>query len=153
MNTILGENLMLFLPESACTSGTGSGYVAVAYAQTCSMSLNCDPIELTSKDSGRWSASKGGRLSWNLSTSNLYSEAADALMNAAINRTVFEAHWSPAINTESGNVVTHTEDTTGTMKRYKGNVWISSINATASNGEGSTYDVQFTGTNALQVIE
>ena len=54
MNPIKGENLMIFVREGDLYGNASDALVALALATTCSLSLNIDQFEATSKDTGSW---------------------------------------------------------------------------------------------------
>ena len=152
MKTIKGENLMLMFKEDDLYGNGSSALIPLAMANTCSLNLNVDAFDVTSKDSGSWKASIPGMKDWDMSTDNLYTPHYDLLMAAAINRVILKAYWMPAQNTESANVVTHTPSLTvdgENYKYYSGDVWINNISATANNNEASDCNVSFTGTGPL----
>lgn len=156
MNTILGQNLGLFVKDSDIHSGGTSADTCFAFATTCSLNMQVDAIDITSKDSGSWADSLPNRKSWTISTDCLYSEDYDALMLCAINRSVFKVRWCSAINTESNNTVSHTASHqvgNGAYAFYEGDVFIDSIQASAGNDEAGNYSVSMTGKGQLKVID
>ena len=156
MNTILGQNLGLFIDNQVLHgSGATSGDTCFAFATNCSIDLSVDAIDITSKDSGSWSDSLPNRKSWTISTDCLYSEDYDAMMLLAINRTVFTVRWCSCENTESNNTVTHVADHTvgsGTYNFYEGSVFIDSISSTAGTDEAANFTCSLTGKGKLKII-
>ena len=66
-----GSDLMLFI-------GTGSGqsitYKSIAFATSHKLSMSAETVETSSKDSGgKWVSKAVRKLSWNMSTDNLFS--------------------------------------------------------------------------------
>lgn len=157
MNTILGQNLGLFIDNQVLHgSGATSGDTCFAFATNCTLNLNVDSIDITSKDSGSWADSLPNRKSWTISTDCLYSEDYDALMKLAIGRTVFEVRWCSCTNTETANTVTHTASHSvgsGNYAWFKGNVFIDSINASAGTDEAGNYSVTMTGKGKLTMVD
>ena len=152
MKVIKGENLMLFVEEGDLYGNSSSALIFLGMATSCSMNLNVDAFDVTSKDSGSWRASVPGMKSWDMSTDNLYSEHYDKLMALAMSRATIKLYWSPATNTESNNEVTHTPNLTvdgETYKYYVGDAWVNNVNANAPNDDAATYSASFTGTGAL----
>ena len=152
MNPIKGENLMIFVREGDLYGNASDALVALALATTCSLSLNIDQFEATSKDTGSWQSSLPGMRSWSLSSDNLYCPAADKLLALAINRVTLKLYWIPAENTEALNQVSHDPALTvdgNTFMYYVGDAWINSYTANAANNEAANYTVNFTGTGAL----
>jgi TP901-1 family phage major tail protein len=157
MNTILGQNLGLFI-DNQVIHGTGAttGDTCFAFATNCTLDLNVDAIDITSKDSGSWADSLPNRKSFSISTDCLYSEDYDAMMLMAINRTVFKVRWCSAINTEANNMVSHTASHQvgeGHYAFYEGNVFIDSISASAGNDEAGNFSCTMTGKGQLKVID
>lgn len=152
MNTIKGENLMIFVEQGALDGTASTTLVPLALATSCSFDFSVDSFDVTSKDSGSWKSSIPGMKGWSMSTDNLYCPYADKLLTLAIARTTLNLYWIPATNTESGNTVTHTPALTvdgNTYKCYAGKAWINNISSTAANNEAANYSVSFTGTEAI----
>lgn len=158
MNTVLkGENMMLFMKESALTGITPATdkWVCLGHATSCSFNLNVDSLDISSKDSGSWAASKPSRKSWDASSDCLHTMDYDRLMKLAIDRTEFDILFCAAVNTESGNAVTHTPSNlpegaqADSFKCYSGRVWINSISQNSPNGDAASYSISLTGTGAL----
>lgn len=143
---IKGRDLMLF--DSA-----GKSY---AYATNHTLSLSADSAEITSKDHGIWGASEITKISWELSTENLYTEVDynkmfDAMI-AAEPITVRFGLKSQSDNTKNvadGDYENWTAKTT----YYEGQVVITSLEANAQNGDNATYSVTFTGSSKIVRVE
>lgn len=141
-NTIvLGSDLMLFKAEKA-----------LAAATSCKLSVTAGELETSSKDSGKWTSKQAGKLSWTCSSENLfvmtdYTELIDAM----IARTPVEIQFSSVANADSDNGVP-TEGWQSNADGYKGQAIITSIEATATDGENATYSVQMSGTGALTKV-
>lgn len=152
MNTIKGENLMIFVKEDDLLGNVSSALIPIAMATSCELNLNADEFDTTSKDSGSWKASKPGQKSWTMSTSNLYTPHADKLMSIYCNRLNIKLYWIPSSNSEAGNVVTHTPalGVDGeTYMYYYGEAWINNMPISSNNNEAANYTVNFTGTGPL----
>lgn len=153
MSKILkGEKLMIFVVEGELNGTSSTNLIPLAFANSCSLNLNVDSFDVTTKDSGSWKASMPGQKSWDMSSSNLYCQDYDKLVSVWMNRTNLHLYWIPSANTEANNEVTHDPDLNASgeeQKYYVGEAYISSISASANNGEASNYDVSFTGTGAL----
>lgn len=152
MNPIKGENLMLWVVENDIFGNGSLALTPFALAQTCSLNVNTDSFDATSKDNGSWSAPKPGMKSWSVSSDNLYCPHADKLLLAQINSIEFPIYWLPAENTEADNQVTHAPALTvdgQTYMGYYGKAWINSYSANAANGEASNYTINMTGTGPL----
>ena len=152
MNTIKGENLMIFVREGDLYGNASDQLIALALATSCSLNFTVDAFDVTSKDSGSWKASIPGMKGWDMSTENLYCPDYDRLLALAIARVPLLLYWIPSHNTEAGNQVTHTPTLSEGGNSYKylvGTAWINNVSATAANNEAANYSVAFTGTGAL----
>lgn len=161
MANILGKNLMVFMDGKAMACATNH-----------TLSLEAEQIDVSSKDSGDWSSSMAGKLTWSISAealmtvddkgkleaSNANSQTYMTLMDALIARTPVKLIFSTVSNKplsaadKDGNVVpaggwkpSATDNTDG----YEGFAVITSIEANASDGDLSSYSVQFQGNGAL----
>lgn len=146
---------MIFCEQGQIEGTSSKSLVALGYATNCTMNFTADEQDISSKDSGKWHEKIATRLSWDMSTDNLYSECYDKLMAVALNRTQIDLYFCPSVNTEVDNVVEHAASTTvdgTTYKLYHGKGWISSINATANNGDAGNFTCNFTGTGALEQL-
>ena len=152
MNTIKGENLMIFVREGDIAGNSSDALIPFALATSCSLQVDVDPFETTSKDSGSWKQSIPGMKGWSMSTENLYCPDADKLLAVQLNRVPLKLYWVPSLNTEALNQVTHTPSLSvdgNTYKYYYGDAWINSFSASANNNESANYSVNFTGTGPL----
>ena len=80
---IKGNDLWLYLVEledSAMTSGMVATAKVLAYSQSCSLEVNADTLDVTTKLACRWNAVLPGNASYTVSSDNLYclKSAADA---------------------------------------------------------------------------
>ena len=130
-NKILrGNDLMIFKD----TTGAGTAYKALAFSTSCQLSLTGNTLETSSKDGGKWTSKAVSKLSWSLTTDNLYSvEDFNALVNSWISREELTVAFAVCTNADS--------DT--------GKVVITSITANAPDNDNATYSVTLEGTGAL----
>ncbi len=144
---VKGSDLMLF------EQGTSSTYTAFAYATSHTLELTGDVMETSSKDSGKWKANQITKLSWTISSENLYSETDyDSLVSKMIEREEIPVLFAIAGNADSDNGKPESGWTPKANSGYKGNVIISSISANAADGENATYSCTFTGTGPLTKV-
>lgn len=147
MGTIIkGGDLMLFV-----------GGKSIAFATSHSLSISGETTETSNKDAGgKWQTSEVNILSWSGQSENLYSADGegnnfDDLFDIMLTRqpvtAVFALKSSEADNVPTGG---WTPASSGT---YTGQVFITSLEANAPNGENATFTVQFTGTGALTKSE
>lgn len=154
---IKGNDLNLYLVDlegSAMTSGKVSTAKVVAYAQSCSLEINADTLDVTSKLSCRWNASLPGNGSYTVSSDALYCLQSSAEANSAVTvDDLFEAMvdgenigWVIAkdSSTECGTI--GGPDTTGVC--YWGEAAITSLSITGGNNEIATSSISLTGSGA-----
>lgn len=141
-NIIQGSDLMLF---------KGGKSIAFATAHTFSMTGNTSDI--SSKDHGVWGASMITNITWEITTSNLYTEEGyNELFDAMIARQPIEvvfglkAENDPTKTVADGDYPNWTPKTSG---HYKGNVYLTSLTANANNGENATFDATFSGVGKI----
>lgn len=153
---INGSDLMLFI-------GTGNGdsvtYKSIAFATSHKLSISAETVETSSKDSGgKWTSKAVRKLSWNMSTDNLFSldgegSTYDDLFDLMTGRTEIDVvfslekdYASKADEVPSGG---WTPMTTG---QYKGKVVITSLELNAPNGDNATFTASFEGVGALTKV-
>ncbi len=74
---VKGDELMLFRNDTS-----------IAYATSHTLTINGNPIDISSKDHGFWGASEIGNVTWEITSENLYTDKYyDALFDAMINKT------------------------------------------------------------------
>ena len=87
-NYIFGEELQLFL-----------GGKSIAKAKTHTLTITSDTIDVSSKDDGFYGASIPGKINWEISAENIYTEKAfDELYAKAQARQVFEVVFGRVAN-------------------------------------------------------
>lgn len=144
-NTIIkGDDLMLF----------DSNKKSLAFATSHSLSITGEATDVSSKDHGVWKGNSVNKLSWEISSENLYTEDAyDELFDKMVSRQPIEVYWSKKSETEANKSVADGDyenwSTLGTTGCYKGMVLITSLTANAGSGENATFSVTLTGTGAI----
>jgi len=149
---IKGENLMIFVKEGDLYGNASTALIPFAHATTCSLNIDVEAFDITSKDTGSWKASLPGMKSWSLSSDCLYTPDADKLAAVAVNRITLKCYWCPSDNTEFQNQVSHDPSLVqgdDTYMYYAGDAWINSFQATANNNEAANYTANLTGTGPL----
>ena len=140
-NVILGTDLMLFKANKA-----------LAVATSCKLTINANAMETSSKDSGKWTSKKAGKLSWNASSDNLFTIADyTELVDAMISRTEVDLQFSTVSNSDANNGVP-SDGWKANTDGYSGKAIITSIDVNAPDGENATYTVSFEGTGALTAV-
>nr|WP_320038855.1 phage tail tube protein [uncultured Bacteroides sp.] len=127
---INGTDLNLFI------SGT-TGYTAIAAAKSCSLDITAGVIETSSKDSGKWSEKIAGRLSYKVSTSNMYT---DDTANGYAKLFTLMTNNTPVLFAYSTDKAT---------KGYIGTAIITNLNNSGEMDGAATITCDMEGTGAL----
>ena len=145
---INGGDLMLFL-----------GGTSIAFSTSHKLSISAETVETSSKDNGgKWVAKAVRKLSWNMSTENLYSldgagKTYDDLFTMMTGRTEIDA-----IFTVEKDYATKADEAPAggwlpmTTGQYKGKVVITSLELNAPNGDNATFTASFEGVGALTKV-
>lgn len=145
---INGGDLMLFL-----------GGTSIAFSTSHKLSISAETVETSSKDNGgKWVAKAVRKLSWNMSTENLYSlegagKTYDDLFTMMTDRTEIDA-----IFTVEKDYATKADEVPAggwvpmTTGQYKGKVVITSLELNAPNGDNATFTASFEGVGALTKV-
>ena len=149
---INGSDLMLFIEST----GEGTAFKSIAFATSHSLSISAETVETSSKDTGgKWVSKAPRKLSWTMSTENLYSldgegSTYDDLFTAMTERkelsVVFSLEKEYAAKKDEVPEGGWTPVTTG---QYKGKVVITSLELNAPNGDNATFTASFEGVGAL----
>ena len=154
----MGEQLQVFF-------GSGSTLEVIAASTSCSINVNADTIDVSSKDSGRYGSNIAGKISWDVSADALFTipSSGDSrygytkLMDSLISGEALDISWASVSNfaeanaasdqsaDEDGNVFTATRKQTSAKDLYSGKAVVTSLQLTADNGSLSTYSVTFAG--------
>lgn len=156
---INGNDLWLYLVDlgdSAMTSGMVATAKVMAYSQSCSLEVNADTLDVTSKLSCRWSAVMPGNASYTVSSDNLYClQSAAAANNAMTVDDLFEAMvegknigWVIAQDTAEECGTVGGPDTT--KPYYFGEGAITSLSITGGNNEIATSSLTITGSGEVK---
>jgi predicted secreted protein len=118
------------------------GGEVMAHATSCSLSVNSDLRDATTKSSGGWSESLGGLRSWEMS--------GDAFVDLSGANAILSDCFT-IIDGGDAVTVVFTVGTAGDT--YTGQGFITSVSADAGVEENATFSVSITGTdNLVQVI-
>jgi len=148
-NTIIkGRDLMLF-------DNDGHSY---SWATNHTLTLNAEASDISSKDHGIWGASEISRITWEISTENLYSEDTyDELFDTMIAREPITVRFGlkqtptdPDMVPADGNQALPYWTSTNTF--YQGKVIITSLVANANNGETATFTATLTGVGSIKKV-
>lgn len=149
MNKVInGGDLMLFI-----------GGTSIAFATSHKLAINAETVETSSKDNGgKWVAKAVRKLSWNMSTENLYSIAGagktyDDLFTMMTGRQEIDAVFALEKDYETKADEVPAEGWTPiTTGQYKGKVVITSLELNAPNGDNATFTASFEGVGALSKV-
>ena len=149
---IKGDKLMIFV-----------GGQAIAYAKTHTLSLSGNTVDIGSKDHGFWGASDVGKLTWEATTENLYTEDGfDALFNSYLNKSQVTIVFGYASNYDVNGLKLGSTDQSDTRpeswtpaanKGYTGTAVITSLSVNANTGENATFSCTFTGMGAIRNLK
>ena len=145
---IKGRDLMLF-------NNDGHSY---AYATNHTFTMTAETSDITSKDHGVWGASEVSRVTWEITSENLYStEDYDSMFQTmtagepitirfGLKNTPSDPDMTPA----DGNMALPYWTSQNTF--YQGKALITSLVANANNGENATYSITLTGVGKMQKV-
>ena len=141
-----GSDLMIFVDNKS-----------IALATSCKLGISVETVETSSKDSGgKWATKKAKKISWNLSTENLFAAEStegsvfNDMFKKVVGTNEFEAIFTTA--NEAQDIVPEAGWTPKANTGYKGKVVITSMEVNAPNGDNATYSVSFEGTGPLEEI-
>ena len=150
---IQGDKLNLWL----VTGNTEVGYDVLAYATSCSVQVDQETIDTSSKFSCRWNATSGGRSSYTISADALYTNATGVTsFDTLLALMLGDKNVKWAIGQEVEYKVTdqnacednpHTLDTN--KPYYTGEALISSVSLEAGNNEIASCSISMTGSGAI----
>lgn len=138
---LTGDELMVF-----------KGGKSIAFATSHSLSLSGNSLDIASKDHGFWGASKVGKLTWEVTSENLYTQDGfDDLYDSYIARTEITLVWGKPSDYDANGIVGTAESWTAPASAYyTGNAVITSLSVNAATGDNATYSVTFTGVGPFE---
>lgn len=142
---IHGDNLLLYLT---------SGKTVVAYATSCSLQVDSDTIDTSSKFSCKWQSNMGGKAGYTISADALYSSNEDGISFddlLAFMVSGEQVEWYMGQESAwTGNCSTnpHTLDTTKTY--YNGKAVVTSCSLEAGNNEIASCSITLTGAGEIE---
>lgn len=155
MDIIKGSDLMLFVKN---TSGVVK---SLAFATSHSFSISSETSDISTKDHGFWGAKEVTRITWSITTDNLYTVSTfNELYDRMISRQPIEVYFclktpaqrqgTPAtVNLPGDTYDSWTPTTTTGEEGYYGRVYITSLDATAAAGDNATFSATFDGIGAI----
>lgn len=142
---VMGEQIQVFLSGKT-----------LACATSCSVNISADEIDVSCKDSAGFNNTLPGRVSWTVSSDNLfvigdYTKLVDAMLSKTILDITFAtvSNFNSATEPDADGHRVPTGGWTSSDDLYHGKVTVSSIDLTADNGSVATYSVTFNGHGAL----
>lgn len=156
---INGNDMFLYLVDlgtgGTMTSGMVSSAKVVAYAQSASLEINADTLDVTSKLSCRWNAVLPGNASYTVSSDSLYCLQSSAAANSAV--TVDDLFEAMVEGDNIGWVMAQdSSETCGTVAGpdtskpcYWGEAAITSLSINAGNNEIVTSSITLTGSGKV----
>lgn len=142
-----GDNFLLYLT---------SGKTVVAYATSCSLQVDSETIDTSSKFSCKWASNMGGKASYTISADALYCQDAeggisfDTLLEYMVKGDQVEWYMGEEMD-HDGTCETnpHTLDTAKTY--YNGKAVVTSVSLEAGNNEIASCSITLTGAGEIQI--
>lgn len=127
---------------------------SLAFATAHTLSISADAVDTSSKDHGVWGANEVNKITWEITSENLYTETAyDDLVEKMIAREAIQVYFGTKSQSDPDKTVADGDYTNWTgSKGYSGKVFITSLTANANTGENATYSATFTGTGKLTKV-
>ena len=142
-----GDSFLLYLT---------SGKTVVAYATSCSLQVDSETIDTSSKFSCKWASNMGGKASYTISADALYCQntegaiSFDKLLEYMVKGEQIEWYMGEeAEHNGSCETNPHTLDTTKTY--YNGKAVVTSVSLEAGNNEIASCSITLTGAGEIQL--
>lgn len=142
---VKGDDLQLFNSENK----------SLAFATAHTLTLTANTVDITTKDGGIFGASDVNKLTWEITTENLYTEDCfDELYEAWISREKVKVYFGmKAETTDPEKTVADGDYPNWTGAKGKcGIAVITSLTANANTGENATFSATFTGYGKLETL-
>lgn len=156
----LGNEFFVYTSDVSTNGTIDSSIVPFAYATECTLSLSADQIDTSNKQSGFWASALPGQISWNISTSALYTTEANykKMFDKLSKREQVYVRFGQVMNVDeisstvdaSANAAIALDKTAG---YYGGFAYITSLELNAGNNEVASFSAEFTGEGALEYKE
>lgn len=142
-----GDNLLLYLT---------SDKTVIAYSTSCSVQVDSETIDTSSKFSCKWASNMGGKASYTISADALYCQdtegaiSFDKLLEYMVKGEQVEWYMGEEEeHTGSCETNPHTLDTTKTY--YNGKAVVTSVSLNAGNNEIASCSISLTGAGEIQI--
>ena len=142
---IHGDSLLLYLT---------SGKTVVAYATSCSLQVDSETIDTSSKFSCKWQSNMGGKASYTISADALYCSNTDGISFDKLLEYMVQGEqieWymgEEAAHEGSCETNPHTLDTAKTY--YNGKAVVTSVSLEAGNNEIASCSITLAGAGEIQ---
>jgi len=144
---VQGDNLLLYIVNS----GT-----VLAYATSCSLQVDSESIDTSSKFSCRWASAMGGKASYTISCDALYAQnlsggaiSFDTLIEHMVTGDQIEWYMGEEVEWKGAcDENPHTLNTNATY--YNGKAVVTSCSLEAGNNEIATCSITLTGAGEIQ---
>ena len=143
----LGAELFVYYSDSSVAT---VGDTPFAYSTECTLSISADQIDTSNKQSGIWASALPGQLSWNVSTSALYTSANNyhAIFKLFADRTPVVITFGHITSLGTADADASLNLNTG-KAYYSGKAYITSLELNAGSNEVASFSVEFTGEGKL----
>ena len=142
---IFGAELQIFL-----------GGKSIDKAKTHTLTITSNTIDVSSKDDGFYGASIPGKINWEISAENIYTEKAfDELYAKAQARQVFDVVFGRVANYNVEGLGETEAWTPDSVKHttYTGKVTLTNMTLNANNGEVTSFSATLKGVGALKQVK
>lgn len=142
-NIVKGAELMVFFKGKS-----------IAYATSHTLTLSGETTDVSSKDHGVWGASEVNKVTWEITSENLYTEEAYAELfeQMVVNmKDKVKLVWGKRAEATDDKTVVDGDypNWTAGSTVYSGDAYITSLTTNANNGENATFSVTFTGAGKI----
>lgn len=141
-----GGDLMIFINPSGGTKQP------IAFSTSAKLSVSMKSRDISSKDSGDWTAKAAGKFDWNASTdalANFQSTGTTYSVEDLYGYMVAKCQVSMAFGVKCGTSPSWA--LCSSAKYFSGNAFITAMDLNAGDGETATYSVSFEGNGTLSI--
>lgn len=143
MALVNGSDLMCFNSQNKSLLGMAKDH---------KLDLKALTTEIHSKDNGLWKSATVSGFEWNISTSAYYTEDYDKMVDLMLKRQPIDVVFTVKKETDPTKSVADGDYQSWSVGAggWQGKVLITSISASASDGDVATYDIELQGVGALK---
>ena len=143
MALVNGSDLMCFNSQNKSLLGMAKDH---------KLDLKASTTQIQSKDSGLWKTATVSGFEWNISTSAYYTEDYDKMVDLMLKRQPIDVVFTVKKETDPTKSVADGDYQSWSVGAggWQGKVLITSITASASDGDVATYDIELQGVGALK---